>query len=113
VFKTGFFFKPAIIFGSKESMEEYRTFEAGLPVGRCMLKPVDTRVESAWVQLLKLIYDKLLSTDAFNSHLRRCIPGDAALPETFRELHTQYGALRQSGAKHKATRAVFGKVLGR
>jgi len=29
VFKTGFFFKPAIIFGSKESMEEYRTFEAG------------------------------------------------------------------------------------
>ena len=70
VFKTGFFFKPAIVFGSKEAVEEFRSFEASLPA-------------------------------------------DEALPETFRELHTAYGALRQSGAQHKATRANFGKVLGR
>jgi hypothetical protein len=59
VFKTGFFFKPAIVFGSKEAIEEYRAFEASLPA-------------------------------------------DEALPETFRELHTAYGALRQSGKEHKA-----------
>ena len=41
------------------------------------------------------------------------LPADAALPETFRELHTEYGALRMSGERHKATRANFGKVLGR
>jgi len=70
VFKTGFFFKPAIVFGSKQSIEEYKMFEASLPA-------------------------------------------DEALPETFRDLHTAYGALRQSGAQHKATRANFGKVLGR
>ena len=61
VFKTGFFFKPAIVFGSKEAIEEYGQFEATLPA-------------------------------------------DEALPETFRELHTAYGALRQSGAQHKARR---------
>ena len=59
MFKTGFFFKPAIVFGSKEAIEEYRAFEASLPA-------------------------------------------DEALPETFRELHTAYGALRQSGKEHKA-----------
>ena len=53
VFKTGFFFKPAIVFGSRAAVEEYKTFESTLPA-------------------------------------------DAALPETFRELHTQYGALRQA-----------------
>jgi hypothetical protein len=31
VFKTGFFFKPAIVFGSQESIEEFRAFEADLP----------------------------------------------------------------------------------
>jgi hypothetical protein len=31
VFKTGFFFKPAIVFGSKQSIEEYKMFEASLP----------------------------------------------------------------------------------
>ena len=70
VFKTGFFFKPAVVFGSREAVEAFREFEASLPA-------------------------------------------DAALPETFRELHTAYGALRQSGAEHEATRANFGKVLGR
>ena len=70
VFKTGFFFKPAIVFGSRAAVEEYKTFESTLPA-------------------------------------------DAALPETFRELHTQYGALRQSGEEHKATRANFSAVLGR
>ena len=70
VFKTGFFFKPAVVFGSREAVEAFREFESGLPA-------------------------------------------DAALPETFRELHTAYGALRQSGAEHEATRANFGKVLGR
>jgi hypothetical protein len=70
VFKTGIFFKPAIVFGSREAVEAFREFESELPA-------------------------------------------DAALPETFRELHTAYGALRQSGAEHEATRANFGKVLGR
>ena len=70
VFKTGFFFKPAIMFGSREAIQEYRAFEGTLSA-------------------------------------------DEALPETFRELHTPYGALRQSGEQHKATRANFAKVLGR
>ena len=70
VFKTGFFFKPAIVFGSREAVEEFRQFEG-------------------------------------------ILPADAALPETFRELHTAYGALRQSGDEHAATRANFSKVLGR
>ena len=70
VFKTGFFFKPAIVFGSREAVEAFREFEASLPA-------------------------------------------DAALPETFRELHTAYGALRQSGAEHEATRANFGRASGR
>lgn len=70
IFKTGIFFKPAIVFGSREAVEAFREFESELPA-------------------------------------------DAALPETFRELHTAYGALRQSGAEHEATRANFGKVLGR
>ena len=70
VFKTAFFFKPAVVFGSPEAIREFKEFEGDLPA-------------------------------------------DAALPETFRELHTEYGALRMSGERHKATRANFGKVLGR
>jgi len=70
VFKTGFFFKPAVVFGSREAVEEFREFETSLPA-------------------------------------------DAALPETFRTLHTKYGALAQSGEEHVATRANFSKVLGR
>jgi cytochrome P450 len=70
VFKTAMFFKPAVVFGSKESVREFMTFEGSLPA-------------------------------------------DEALPETFRELHTNYGALRMSGARHQATRANFGRVLGR
>jgi len=70
VFKTALFFKPAVVFGSKESVREFMTFEGDLPA-------------------------------------------DEALPETFRELHTNYGALRMSGAQHQATRANFGRVLGR
>ena len=69
VFKTAFFFKPAIVFGSASAIEEFKTFE----------------------------------------HL---LPADAGLPETFRVLHTEYGALRQSGEKHKATRANFKRILG-
>ena len=70
VFKTAFFFKPTIAFGSKEAVEEFKSFEGSLPA-------------------------------------------DEALPETFRTLHTEYGALKQSGKKHKATRKNFSKVLGR
>jgi len=70
VFKTGFFFKPAVVFGSRDAVSEFKSFESALPA-------------------------------------------DEALPETFRELHTAYGALRQSGREHKATRANFSKVLGR
>ena len=70
MFKTAFFFKPTIAFGSKEAVEEFKSFE-------------------------------------------RSLPADEALPETFRTLHTEYGALKQSGKKHKATRKNFSKVLGR
>jgi len=35
-------------------------------VGRCKLKPVGTRAESAWFQWLKPQYDKLLSSFAFS-----------------------------------------------
>ena len=70
MFKTAFFFKPTIAFGSKEAVEEFKSFE-------------------------------------------RSLPADEALPETFRTLHTEYGALKQSGKKHKATRKNFSKVLRR
>jgi len=41
---------------------------------------VETRVESAWfLQLLKLKYDKLLSSLAFNFNLRPYITGCARL----------------------------------
>lgn len=70
VFKTAIFFKPAIVFGTRDALREFRAFEAALEA-------------------------------------------DGALPETFRELHTEYGALRQSGEKHQATRANFGAALGR
>jgi hypothetical protein len=40
-------------------------------VGRCKLKRVESRVESAWFERLKLRYDKLLSSFAFNFNLRR------------------------------------------
>lgn len=70
VFKTAFFFKKAIVFGSREAVREYKEFEHELAA-------------------------------------------DEALPETFRELHTAYGALRQSGREHKATRGNFSRVLGR
>ena len=69
-FKTAMFFKPAVVFGSKDAVREFLTFEAELPA-------------------------------------------DEALPETFRELHTEYGALRMSGKRHQATRANFKRVLGR
>ena len=37
IFKTAFFFKPTIVFGSKEAVEEFKSFEASLPAdeGRC------------------------------------------------------------------------------
>ena len=70
IFKTALFFKPAIVFGSREAVREFLKFEGELPA-------------------------------------------DEALPETFRELHTEYGALRMTGSRHAATRANFGKVLGR
>jgi len=40
-------------------------------VERCKLKPVETRVETAWCQRLKLKYDELLSSFGFNFTLRR------------------------------------------
>ena len=70
IFKTALFFKPAIVFGGRDAVREFLTFEGELPA-------------------------------------------DEALPETFRELHTEYGALRMTGSRHAATRANFGKVLGR
>jgi hypothetical protein len=41
------------------------TASAAQLVGRCMLSRAQTRVESAWVQLLKLTYPKLHSRFAF------------------------------------------------
>ena len=43
----------------------------GHEAGRCRLTPVESHVESAWIQLLKVQYDKLPSTFAFNFNLRR------------------------------------------
>jgi len=40
-------------------------------VGPCKFKPLATRVESAWRQLLERNYDELLSTFALNFNLRR------------------------------------------
>jgi len=40
-------------------------------VGRCTLKVFKSRVDSTWFQCLKLKYDKLLSSFAFNFNLRR------------------------------------------
>ena len=40
-------------------------------VRRCTLTPVQIRVGSAWFQLLKLQYDKLLSSFALNDNSRR------------------------------------------
>ena len=50
IFKTALFFKPAIVFGSREAVREFLKFEGELPA-------------------------------------------DEALPETFRELHTEYLSL--------------------
>jgi hypothetical protein len=41
--------------------------------GRCMLSPVESRLESACFQRLKLISDELLSSFAFMFNFRRCI----------------------------------------
>jgi len=47
--------------------------EFALKVGPCKSKPYANRVESAWLQRLKLKYDELLSNFAFNFNLRRYI----------------------------------------
>jgi len=53
-----------------------RDADYGLPsVGRCRFKRVETSVESAWFQRLKLEYDELLSNLAFNLNLRRYTSG--------------------------------------
>ena len=51
-------------------------------VGRYRLNRVDSHVESAWFKRLKLRYDKLLSSFAFNFNLRRYtkVPGRASHP---------------------------------
>ena len=43
----------------------------GTKVGRCILNRVESRVENAWFQRLKLKCDTLLSNIAFNFNLRR------------------------------------------
>jgi hypothetical protein len=61
---------------------EVRPGRASHEVEWCRLTPVDTHVETrAWFQLLKLSYDKLLSTFAFNLNVRhynevRQVPAD-------------------------------------
>ena len=48
--------------------------------------------------------------DEFKS-FEASLPADEALPETFRELHTEYGALKQSAPEaQKATRKNFSSV---
>ena len=46
---------------------------ASLLVGRCSLKPVETRVESARFQRLKLKRDEVHSSVAFSFNFRRCM----------------------------------------
>jgi len=45
-------------------------------VGWCRLNPVESRVESAWFQRLKLRYDESPSNFAFNLNLRRYNEGE-------------------------------------
>ena len=51
-------------------------------VGWCTVKPIETCVESAWLQRLILRRDEPLSNLAFNSNLRLCTSGDAAESDT-------------------------------
>jgi hypothetical protein len=116
-FKTGFFFKPAIVFGSKEAMEEYRTFEAGpyttLATSSATRAPRQAPPATSYIlhtphhppqtarHVIHHTHD--MSSTTATSSATQCdgacvrprfeagLPGDAALPETFRELHTQYG----------------------
>jgi len=62
------------------SGREYCTIDIGvdgavegtLTVGeRCKLKPIETRIESAWLQRSKLKYDEPVSEFAFKLNLRR------------------------------------------
>jgi len=48
-----------------------------LKVGRCKLKGLETRVQSAWFKRLTLNYDMPLSSFAFDFKLRRCMKGIA------------------------------------
>ena len=36
IFKTAFFFKPTIAFGSKEAVDEFKSFEASLPADEAL-----------------------------------------------------------------------------
>jgi len=45
-------------------------------VGRCRLNPIEPRVESAWLQRLKLNCDEQVSSFAFNFNLRRYNGGE-------------------------------------
>jgi len=49
--------------GSEEDMKLAKA-------GRCKLKPIETRVESAWLRRLRLKYNKLLSSFASRVYLQ-------------------------------------------
>ena len=51
-------------------------------VGRCRLKCVESTVESAWSQRLKVEYNEPLSSFAFNVNLRRYTAAMLALDDT-------------------------------
>jgi hypothetical protein len=62
------------------SVDAFAGFWSKYEVGWCRLKPVGTRVESAWFKQLKPKCDKVLSSLAFNFNLRRYNQGgDAAI----------------------------------
>jgi hypothetical protein len=64
-------------------------------VGWCKLKLVETRIESAWYQRLKLNYDNLLSSSAFNLNVWHYNEGHQVILNIilFAELTTVVGGL--------------------
>jgi hypothetical protein len=71
----------ALLVGGVRGVEHLEALRAKYPAvlwdakgGRCNLKGVEPRVESAWFHRLKLEYDELLSSFAFNFNLRAPTP---------------------------------------
>jgi len=74
-------------------------------VGRCKLKPAETRVESAWRQRLKLEFGEALSNFAFKSKLRRYSTVQRSLKDLVFQRWVD-GRCEERSDTHKAVGAV-------